>query len=170
MWPVFDAWEGAGIIIVFSNGNMGPFCGTANSHADSPQVIGVGGTDEKDSLYVRSSVGPSVYGTLKPDISAPGVDVVSAYHTEDDAYFAMTGTSMAAPHVAGVIAILKSQDLDLSSAEAKRYLNEGAEKNLSLTGRNCGGVPENVFPNHSYGGGRINALKSLQKLQGKTNF
>jgi subtilisin family serine protease len=144
---------------------MGPFCGTANSHADSPQVIGVGGTDSADSLYIRSSVGPSVYGTLKPDVAAPGVDVVSAHHTADDAYYTMTGTSMAAPHVAGAIAILKSQNPNLSTADVKRLLSDGSERNLALTGRNCGGIREDVYPNHTYGCGRLNVFKSLRSLQ-----
>jgi len=91
---VIAAWNVAGIIPLFSNGNSGPYCGSANSPADHGQVIGVGSTTNADALSSFSSVGPSTVGTIKPDISAPGSSVNSAYNTADDAYRVLSGTSM----------------------------------------------------------------------------
>ena len=74
---------------------------------------------------------------------------------------------MACPHAAGVVALLKSHKKDLTFTEVKKYLNEGAEqRNLTQTGRNCGGITEDIFPNHAFGIGRINAYQSLKKLVG----
>jgi bacillopeptidase F len=140
---------------------------TIYSPADHPDVIGVGSTTSADALSSFSSVGPAIGGILKPDISAPGSSVNSAYNTNDDAYAVLSGTSMACPHAAGVVALLKSHNLDLTFAEIKTYLYGGAEqKNLTQTGRNCGGISEEHFPNHAFGVGRINAYQSLKQLVG----
>jgi len=72
---------------------------------------------------------------------------------------------MACPHVAGVAAILLSQNPELTPAELKHYIGAGADqKTLALTGNNCGGIPEDIFPNHAYGIGRVNAKNSLTYL------
>ncbi|ODM93518.1 Bacillopeptidase F [Orchesella cincta] len=54
-----------------------------------------------------SSVGPTTDGRMKPEVSAPGSNVISAYHTSDTAYVSLSGTSMACPHAAGAIALLQ---------------------------------------------------------------
>jgi subtilisin family serine protease len=160
------AWKAAGVVPVFSNGNSGPSCGSANSPADSTSgVIGVGATTFTDSLASFSSVGPSVTGLVKPDISAPGNNVRSAYHTADDAYTAMSGTSMAAPHVAGVVGLLAAELRDLPYADVEKFLYQNTDRNLVQTGRNCGGISETTFPNNAFGWGRVNAFKAVQALQ-----
>ena len=89
---------------------------------------------------------------MKPDISAPGSSVRSAYNTGTDAYATLSGTSMACPHVAGVAAILLSQNPTLTPDQIKHFLSTGADqKTLALTGNSCGGIKEDVFPNHAYG-------------------
>ncbi|KAJ0390617.1 hypothetical protein ATCC90586_010401 [Pythium insidiosum] len=67
-----SAWQAAGIIPIFANGNEGPACKTASSPGDNKNVIAVGATDVNDGLGSFSSKGPSVGGLLKPEVSAPG--------------------------------------------------------------------------------------------------
>ena len=69
---IINAWRAGGIIPVFSIGNSGPNCGTANSPGDQPNLISVGATDANDALASYSSVGPARSGATKPDIAAPG--------------------------------------------------------------------------------------------------
>ena len=72
---------------------------------------------------------------------------------------------MACPHAAGVVALLKSHRPNLTFEEVKLYLSQGAEqRNLTQTGNNCGGITEDIFPNHAFGIGRINAFQSLKNL------
>ena len=157
---VIEAWHTAGIVPLFSIGNSGPSCDTANSPGDQ-NVIGVGSTTVTDSISSFSSVGPTTDGRMKPEIAAPGSDVVSAYHLADDAYASLSGTSMACPHAAGTVALLQTRNKNLSYQQAKRFLTEHTDQNLQFSGRVCQGIGDNVFPNHVFGNGRINALKSV---------
>jgi len=162
---VINAWYAADIVPIFSNGNSGPSCGSANSPADDPNAIGVGSTTSNDALSSFSSKGPSRGGLTKPDLSAPGSNVYSAWHTSDKAYFTASGTSMAAPHVAGASAIILSRRSDLNVKEIKSYLTYGNANSTLIKPRyNCGGINESKFPNHAFGSGRINVLNSLVKL------
>lgn len=158
---VIEAWHAAGIIPLFSIGNSGPSCNTANSPGDQ-NVIGVGSTTIADEISYFSSVGPTSDGRMKPEIAAPGSDVVSAYHTADDAYASLSGTSMACPHAAGTVALLQTRVKDLSYRQAQELLLGNADQDLTFSGRVCEGVGDNVFPNHVFGSGRINALKSVR--------
>jgi len=162
---VINAWHAAGIVPLFSNGNSGPLCSSANSPADDPNVIGVGSTTITDALSSFSSKGPAVSGAIKPDVSAPGSDIYSAHHLSDTAYASFSGTSMSCPHAAGVVALLKSRKPDLPVAEVRRYLSlDNEQQGLVKPGYNCGGISENIFPNHAFGSGRINAFNSLLAL------
>jgi subtilisin family serine protease len=125
------AWRAAGIIPVFCIGNYGPASGTTKSPGDYNNVIGVGATTSGDELAHFSSHGPAPAGSSfpadgrKPDLSAPGDSIVSC--VPGGGYEAMSGTSMAAPHVAGVIALMKSgnpsltYDVALSSLISSAY-------------------------------------------------
>jgi subtilisin family serine protease len=162
---VTDAWNAAGILTVFAMGNSGSRCRTANSPGDYDDVIGVGATTISDGLASFSSVGPTVGGKIKPDISAPGRSVRSAWFNSDTGYKTISGTSMACPHVAGVVALMKSFDSELNFAKAKQALYGGVDtKTLVKTGKNCGGVSEDTWPNNAFGHGRVNALKSITLL------
>lgn len=135
------------------------------SPADHPDVIGVGSTTSSDGLSSFSSVGPTVNSTMKPDIAAPGSSVRSAYNGGPDSYATLSGTSMACPHVAGVVAILLSQNPDLTPLQVRDLISAGADQDtLVPTGNNCGGIPEDIFPNHAFGSGRVNAKNSLTNL------
>ncbi|WP_245871260.1 S8 family serine peptidase [Asanoa hainanensis] len=105
--PAMAALSAAGIFVVVAAGNTGPTCGSvADPPATYPSVLTVGGVDSAGRLAPSSSRGPAPGGVDKPDVVAPGVDVVSAL--PGGRYGALTGTSMAAPHVAGVVALMWS--------------------------------------------------------------
>jgi subtilisin family serine protease len=160
---VVKAWHVAKLLPVFSIGNSGPSCGTAG-YPGSLDVIGVGSTTSTDAISSFSSVGPSIHGVMKPDVSAPGSNIVSASHLSDTGYRSLSGTSMACPHAAGVASILMAWSDTLSYDEVGEALEMGADTNLVTSGRECDGVIDTEFPNHVFGHGRINALASLQQV------
>lgn len=92
---VVKAWNVANLVPVFGIGNDGPNCGTVGYPGSLPNVIGVGATTNTDSIASFSSVGPSVRRIMKPDVTAPGANILSASHTSDNGYRALSGTSMA---------------------------------------------------------------------------
>ena len=148
-----QAWRAAGIIPVFSSGNPGPFCGEGGSPGDFLEAFSVGATDSDDVIADFSGRGPSVYGKVNPDVSAPGVDVVSS--VPGGGYEAFSGTSMAAPHVAGTMALLLSADSSLRGnfAGVTGPIRSTAVDRLDDS---CGGDPDGD-PNNVYGDGRIDA-------------
>jgi subtilisin family serine protease len=166
--PVINAWHVAGITPVFAIGNGGPLCTTANSPGDQ-NVISVGASTAANGLALFSSKGPSIDGNIKPEISAPGENIRSASHTGDNAYATNSGTSMACPHVAGVVALVKAAHPGITYIELMSLLTGTATKNLTPTARNCGGIDTSTFPNNSYGYGKVNArnavVETLRKLK-----
>ena len=111
-----------GIVPVASAGNNG-FDACNKSPASAEYAITVGGTERDDDLYSETNYGSCV------DIFAPGVHVRSASHTSDISYAYKTGTSMAAPIVAGVVAMLLEEDPSLTPLEVKDKLIRRATKN-----------------------------------------
>jgi len=65
-----------------------------------------GATDSADNIASFSARGPSAFGGVKPNVSAPGVGIYSSY--PGNIYASMSGTSMASPHTAGSVALLWS--------------------------------------------------------------
>ncbi|MEZ4580796.1 MAG: S8 family serine peptidase [Caldilineaceae bacterium] len=100
----------AGVFTVVSAGNSGPRCHTVDAApAIYADVLTVGAVDQNGNLAPFSSTGPVTVdgsGRTKPDLLAPGVDVLSAY--PGGTYELASGTSMAGPHVAGVVALMWS--------------------------------------------------------------
>lgn len=97
-----EAWTAAGIMHTFAIGNSGPLCRSGGSPGDQPTTFSIGSTDINDKLSLFSSKGPAggfwgIGGIIKPDVVAPGSDVRSAWHTADDGYNTISGTSMATP-------------------------------------------------------------------------
>ena len=125
-------------------------------------VIGVGSTTLNDAISTFSSKGPGIDGRVKPDISAPGQDILSAYSSADHVVTMMSGTSMAAPHVTGMIALMLSADDSLGYAEIFTSMTLSSETNALVSSEmTCGGTPDTTFPNNIFGHGRINAYYTV---------
>ncbi|CAK5204285.1 unnamed protein product [Aphanomyces euteiches] len=147
------AWRKAGTI-------PRPKCGSVLSPGDYSNVIGVGATNSTDGLASFGSRGPGPNNLLKPDVSAPGQRIRSAYITSNTGYASLSGTSMATPHVAGAIALLISARTGITYDEVYAALAE--TKNLVPTNQTCGGLDDTKYPNNNYGYGRINIFLAAQ--------
>lgn len=113
--------EAAGIVTVFAAGNTGPGAATLNAPASYPGVISVAAEDDTGAIAWFSSRGPSpLTAEAKPLLSAPGARVLSAF--PGNRYAMMNGTSMAAPHVSGVIALMLSAEPRLSPSDIRERL------------------------------------------------
>jgi hypothetical protein len=119
-------------------------------------VIGVGATDNNDQIASFSSRGPSPFSVVKPDLSAPGVRVRSALGNSNTAYGLKSGTSMAAPHVTGLVALLLEAKPDLSIEQIKTLMT-GQALQINASACNSKGIPNNVF-----GWGRIRVYESVR--------
>ena len=105
--PATAALKAAGIFVVVAAGNTGPSCSSViDPPAPYPDVLTVGAVDANRQVTVFSSRGPTRDGLTKPDVVAPGASVLSAL--PGGTYGALDGTSMATPHVAGVVALMWS--------------------------------------------------------------
>jgi subtilisin family serine protease len=157
--------QAAGIFVEGSAGNAGPGCSTV---ADPPAIyaatFSTGAIDINNTLAGFSSRGPSTYYTpnlMKPNVSAPGVNVRSASSGSDTGYVNLSGTSMAGPHVVGVVALLWSARPALvrDITTTKTLLEQTANPNVNVTPvQTCGGIPSSQIPNNSFGYGRVDAL------------
>lgn len=98
-------WRAAGIFPSFSAGNAGPGPGTIGSPGDYPESFATGATDISDVIASFSSRGPSCFSEIKPEVTAPGVSIRSSL--PGGGYGSWNGTSMAAPHVSGCVALLR---------------------------------------------------------------
>ncbi|MFF1304497.1 S8 family peptidase [Streptomyces sp. NPDC058307] len=130
-----------GMLTVAAAGNDGPGPGTLSSPGTAESALAVGAVDGKDAVAEFSSTGPTADSALKPDLTAPGVDIVSAKaaHGElgdpaADGYVSMSGTSMATPHVAGAAAILAQRHPDWTGERIKQALTASAAPTAGLTG------------------------------------
>ena len=151
-------WREAGIFPAFSAGNSGPACSSAGSPGDYSQSFASGATDINEAIASFSSRGPSlVDGMIKPDVSAPGVNILSSYNSGDSSYATASGTSMASPHTAGTVALLwAAQPALVRQIDAtEQRLQETAVK--YGTRQTCGGIPREQTPNNTFGYGRIDA-------------
>ncbi|MBO0610250.1 S8 family serine peptidase [Myceligenerans salitolerans] len=153
-----EAWTAAGIFSVWSSGNTSPAaaCDTVSSPGSHPDAYSVGAFASNGVLAAFSRKGEGEDGAIKPEIAAPGVSVRSAW--PGNGYNTISGTSMAAPHVAGAVAALWSYDPTLVGQidRTRRLLAESA---VDVDDTSCGGTAE--F-NNKYGEGRLDLVRLLQ--------
>ncbi|MEU5057758.1 MULTISPECIES: S8 family serine peptidase [unclassified Streptomyces] len=162
--PFYDdilaAWDSAGIFEAFAAGNDGDgvTCETSDPPGAQADSYGVGAYDANGKIASFSGFGPSrLDGSAKPNISAPGVNVESAW--PGSSYNTISGTSMATPHVAGAVALLWSAAPSLIGKidETRKLLNEGAR---DVDDTHCGGTAD---MNNVWGNGKLDILSSVDK-------
>ena len=164
LFTIVNNVRAAGIVVVAAASNRGPGC---HSITEPPALYDasftVGATDSSDDIASFSSRGPiDIDGShrIKPDISAPGVGVRSS--VPGGGYDSFSGTSMATPHVAGLVGLLISAEPALRGQvdEIETLIERTAVQRIDLT---CGGEPGGI-PNNTYGWGRIDALAAYLDL------
>ena len=124
-------------LFVIAAGNSGPGTETVSSPGCAPGVLTVGAVGPDDSTAWFSSRGPvAVTHTLKPEIAAPGVDILAAKAGGRGvyAYQTMSGTSMATPHVAGAAAIVRQAHPDWTAQQIKDALVSSARTGGKVAG------------------------------------
>jgi serine protease AprX len=166
---VEKAWDN-GMVVCVAAGNSGPSSSTIASPGISPKIITVGAANDKntversdDVVVDFSSRGPTIDGLTKPDLVTPGVNIISlrsprsfldktnASARVDTNYFSLSGTSMATPICAGIIAQMLQDNPNLSPDDVKRNLINACEDI---------GQDENA-----QGYGYLNALRLMQMEQ-----
>jgi subtilisin family serine protease len=161
---VIRTWVALGIVPVFSAGNFGPGAGTIGSPAGYPLSIAVGAVDDTPVVASFSSRGPVTWrntdgagpaaGTVlsKPDLTAPGVGIVSSVGA---GYLTYSGTSMAAPHVSGVVALIRQATPAMSAPDVEQILR-ATSTDLGPPG-----------PDPDAGAGLVNALAAVATALGR---
>ena len=171
MLTIVNNVRAAGIVTVHSAGNSGSACSTVSDPSaiyDSSTTVGA--TTSTDAIAGYSSRGPvTVDGSnrLKPDISAPGSNIRSS--VPGGGYQGgWNGTSMAGPHVAGLVALLISARPDLAgNVDTLQTAMEQSALHLT-SAQTCGGVPGSQIPNNTFGYGRIDAYAAYLAIQTPT--
>ena len=163
-WAAIDNCEASGVVVTFSAGNEGPGAQTIGSPSDRAttayNVFSVGAVDATNYQFPYpiagfSSRGPTgcnvpVELKIKPEISAPGVAVYSAW--PGGGYTNLDGTSMAGPHVAGVVGLMRAANPDVDVDTIKQILFD--------TARDEGPAGED----NTYGWGMIDAYESVIRV------
>ncbi|MCI7812640.1 MAG: S8 family peptidase [Robinsoniella sp.] len=154
---VEKAWD-AGIVVVVAAGNMGPKERSVTVPGNSKKVITVGACDDAETNLRQNKIaahysgrGPTMDCICKPDISAPGTNVISCTIPGKERFYARkSGTSMATPVVSGCIALLLSRCPDMENVEVKMRLRE------SVVDAGC--------PKQQQGWGRIDIAKMMDGI------
>lgn len=181
-----------GVSVVFSAGNKGDSSGTINPYAQAPWTIGVGSTNKNGQISVFSSRG--VFAKSGPTIVAPGESIVSLRSlpsmtgvfgiagadqnrlttSELPYYTTASGTSFAAPQVAGAIALMVQVNADLTPKEIKEILVRSATPSARSFANEAGAgmlntygaVLEAAFPDREFG--YFRAVRDLNSVSFET--
>jgi subtilisin family serine protease len=160
--PMVQAWRALGIVPVFAAGNTGG-AGTIGSPASYSESVAVGAIDDDKTLADFSSQGPITWsdvngeglapGTVvsKPDFVAPGEDVMSSV---PGGWATMSGTSMAAPHVAAAVALLRQAAPNMTVDQVVATLKATAD-DLGPAG-----------PDNQFGAGMVDVFSAVKSVLG----
>ena len=146
-------WITVGVFPSFAAGNSGPGAGTVGTPGGFLEAFAVGATDNADAIADFSSRGPVTWDEkqyIKPDISAPGKNITSV--KAGGGYTAMSGTSMATPHISGILALLFQANPTMTIEQARDLLERTAQ-DLGDPGKD-----------NTFGAGRTNAFAAAQIL------
>ncbi|MFQ5945768.1 MAG: S8 family peptidase [Anaerolineae bacterium] len=145
-----------GVVVCVAAGNAGPGPASIGPPGCARQVLTVGASTDEDQIAEFSSRGPTQDGRFKPDLVFPGVAIVSCRadgttlgQPVDRRYTQLSGTSMSAPHAAGVAALILEARPDLTPSDVRRVMTE--------TTRDLGGVV------YAQGAGRGDAFAALER-------
>ena len=175
-----DAAHAFGSLVVVAAGNSGPAPGSVGVPAGARRALAVGAIDRDGHVYNLSSRGPTADGRNKPDLASPGTGIIScrSAHSADPTiaghYTAATGTSMAAPHVAGAAALILQANPDISVDElAGALLNtaplESSDPNavgrgLLMIDQAITGAPSSDLPRAQRNGCLASLIPALNNL------
>ncbi len=162
---ILQAWRAADILPVFSAGNVSAHNkggeGSIGTPASYTEAFAVGALrqDMKIAKFSLRGPGPVRYSNneIKPDVSAPGVNIRSAM--PGGGYTLMDGTSMASPHVAGIAALLYQAKAGIKPDEVENVISESCRELVDEE------YP--TSPNMGYGAGIVNAYKAVKLVSGE---
>ncbi|PAE37300.1 S8 family serine peptidase, partial [Bacillus sp. 7884-1] len=153
--PMVQNWRAAEIFPVFVAGH-----GTSLSieriwnPANYPESFAVGITDINNARLTVSARGPSPYGEVKPDITAPGWNIRSA--TPGSSYGPINGSQFGGPHISGVVALMKQANPSITVDEIEQILKDTAKPLTDST------YP--TSPNIAFGYGLVNAYNAVSSI------
>jgi len=181
---VISAWHAVGTYPIFSNGNSSncgyaspPGLNTVGNPARSGNVTGVGSSGEQNGQYAtHSNWGPTDnmdivnptdgFDEMKPQVLAPGVSIRSSVPTSDTSYEdGWSGTSMSAPHVTGLVALIwQAAPCLVGDYAATETIIESTAVDM-IYDDGSPDTPTN-FPNYATGWGEIDALAAVNMASG----
>lgn len=159
--PMVTAWRAARILPIFSAGNEQDGAApeaSVSAPANYPESFAVGAVDSNNLKADFSRRGPGPYNNIKPDVTAPGVNIRSSVPGGYESGW--SGTSMSAPAVSGTAALILSANASLSIEEVEELLKETA---IPLADEDDSGDP-----NNGYGYGLIDAFEAVSRVASGT--
>lgn len=149
--------NGLGCIVVFSAGNNGKYDEIIDYPASySPEILVVGNCNSNGNRYSTSGYG------VQLDVIAPGDNILSTIPTNSTGY--KTGTSMAAPHVAGIAALILSLNKNLTRQQVVDIIERTAQKvNSSIYSYSANGDRPNGTWNNQMGYGLVDAYAAVRE-------
>lgn len=165
---IVKAWRTAGIVPVFAAGNARPGDNGVGAYsienpANYKEAFAVGAVNKNYRLGGFSKKGPSIFEKdqpvkgIKPDIAAPGVAIRSSIVGKG--YALKDGTSMAAPHITGTVALLRQANPGLTVSEIEEIIKTTAKPGVD--------EDEPTSPNMSYGYGIVDTYAAVSKALNK---